>query len=83
MLLQRQLRRGELAILQALRVGDSTTFNMFVKNSRDFAGYASIPTLMNMKDTTNDGVFIHEAYLPGGPRQNREQDKTLIHEVEQ
>lgn len=63
-----------------LRVGGSSTLNIYFNRANGYLGYATLPTWYEF-DPVDDGVVILSGSVPGGDVQSYNLGKTLIHEV--
>jgi Pregnancy-associated plasma protein-A len=71
---------NEYEMKSALRVGDASTLNVYFKDARGRAGYAAFPWEYE-QSPKNDGVVVYSLVIPGGPYLDRNEGKTLVHEV--
>lgn len=71
---------ADVELKSRLRVGGSSTLNVFFNYADGNLGYASFP-IWYTDYPRDDGVFILSGTVPGGNAQDYNQGKTLIHEV--
>ena len=71
---------AEAAMFKKLRVGGSSTLNVYFNAADGYLGYATLPVYYDSYPK-DDGVVIASGSVPGGSLTSYNQGKTLVHEV--